>query len=88
MRDALSIGDYVCRELTRVLDANEPEFNTILDLAGNRIRSGPKRPSESRSAILVRCTAVVAARIRAEAKRHTLPLNAFVLLVLKKSWSE
>jgi hypothetical protein len=40
-----------------------------------------------RTAILVRCSVLEAERIREAARRRDLPINAFVLQALKRSWA-
>jgi hypothetical protein len=50
--------------------------------------SNPSRRSIAgrRTAVLVRCAVAEAEQIREAARRHAIPINAFVLQALKRAW--
>ena len=51
----------------------------------NRSRRPPT--VSPRSAILVRCTVPEAEQVREAARRHQMPINAFILALLKDAWN-
>jgi hypothetical protein len=65
----------------RLLDRVDP--NAINRLGNRKTLLGPG----PRTAILVRCSSPEADRIRDVARRRDIPINAFVLQALRRSWA-
>lgn len=84
-----TISGYTLQVMNRALDIEDRVFTKIgsynpLNQVVSRkalIAPGP------RTAILVRCTVVEAERIREAARRRDIPINAFVLQSLRRSWA-
>jgi hypothetical protein len=82
-KEQRTISGYVLNIALRADAADRllSEFNQ------RRRSSTGSRIAGSRSAILVRCTVTEAEQIREAARRHEMPINAFILGVLKGAWS-
>jgi hypothetical protein len=67
----------------RLVSSLNNRFSSMNQVLSRRalITRGP------RTAILVRCEVSEADRIRESARRREMPINAFVLHALKRSWS-
>ena len=84
-----TISGYVLQIMSRAIEienrllAKIDPYNAVNQVFSRKslIGAGP------RTAILVRCSVLEAERIREAARRRDLPINAFVLQALKRSWA-
>jgi uncharacterized protein (DUF1778 family) len=84
-----TISGYVLQITGRVVEIEErllarmSPYSSIHQIVSRNslLGSGP------RTAILVRCSTLEADRIREAAHRRDLPINAFVLQALRRSWA-
>lgn len=84
-----TISGYVLQIMGRAIEienrllAKIDPYNAVNQVFSRKslIGAGP------RTAILVRCSVLEAERIREVARRRDLPINAFVLQALRRSWA-
>jgi hypothetical protein len=88
VREHRTISDYVSNIAIGAVEADSRLFSNrshtpLNELVTKRSATAPSR----RTAVLVRCAAAQAGRIREAARRRDISINAFVLLALKSAWS-
>ena len=84
-----TISGYVLQIMSRAIEienrllAKIDPYNAVNQVFSRKslIGAGP------RTAILVRCSVLEAERTREAARRRDLPINAFVLQALRRSWA-
>jgi hypothetical protein len=83
-----SISSYVLDIAVKAVAADERLFSKLNHDPANEFMSR-RSPivTGQRTAILVRCAATEAERIRESARRRDIPINAFILQALKAVWS-
>jgi uncharacterized protein (DUF1778 family) len=84
-----TISGYVLQVTGRAVEVEERllsrvnPYSSINQVLSRKALLGPG----PRTAILVRCSIAEADRIREAARRRDLPINAFVLQALRRSWA-
>jgi hypothetical protein len=84
-----TISGYVLQIMGRAIEIEERLLAKIDPYtAGNQVFSRKSLIGAGpRTAILVRCSVLEAERTREAARRRDLPINAFVLQALRRSWA-
>jgi hypothetical protein len=80
-----TISSYVLDITARAVAADDRQRSDSRPTNQILSRRSPIVPGP-RTAILVRCAATEAERIREAARRRAIPINAFVLQALKSAW--
>jgi hypothetical protein len=84
-----TISGYTLQIMNRAIDIEDRLFTKISPYSPvNQLYSRKALMAAGpRTAILVRCAVVEADRIREAARRRDIPINAFVLQALRRSWA-
>jgi len=87
-REGRTISGYVLNIAVRAVAADDRLLSKLNHYPANEFMSSrsPIVPGQ-RTAILVRCAATEAERIREAARRREMRINAFILQALKSVWS-
>jgi uncharacterized protein (DUF1778 family) len=84
-----TISGYVLNIAVKAVAADDRLFSKLNHDPANEFmsRRSPIVPGQ-RTAILVRCAATEADRIRQSARHREIPINAFILQALKGVWNQ
>ena len=86
-RERRTISSYVLNIVVQAVAADDRLFQLDHYRATELLSRGSTIVSGQRTAILVRCAAIEAERIREAARRREMRINAFILRALKNTWS-
>jgi len=85
-RERRTISSYVLNIAVKAVAADDRLFSKPSHYPATDFKRSPIEPDQ-RTAILVRCAATEAERIREAARRRDVRINAFILQALKTAWS-